>query len=51
MKECIKAFVLFFNVTMSHSEIGKGEKFVGKKGYQETLGKGSQKINVLSREG
>ena len=30
LKECIQVFVLFFNVTMNHSEIGKGKKFVGK---------------------
>ena len=30
LKECIKVFVLFFNVTMNHSEIGKGKNIVRK---------------------
>lgn len=33
MKECIQVFVLFFNVTMNHSEIGKGKKKLWEKMY------------------
>lgn len=30
LKECIKVFVLSFNVTVNHSEIGKGKNIVRK---------------------